>query len=71
MKLLAKIFYVGQIAAAVLFIIFALFQAVRSIIIHSPGFIVICFAVMAYVAYSLMFVPSVKEYKEYKAKSNK
>lgn len=68
---LAKIFYLAQIAGAVLFLVFGLFQTVRSIIIHSHGFIVVCFAVMTFVAYSLMYVPSVKEYKDYKARSGK
>ncbi len=71
MKFIAKLFYIGQIVGAVFFLVFALSQTVRSIVTHAHCFIVICFVALTLVSYYLMYVPSVKEYKEYKSKYNK
>lgn len=70
-KILAHIYYVGQIITYGGLVIWALSMVIRGLFCGAPAFINICFAIMACTTYCLMYVPSVREYKEHKARHNK
>lgn len=66
MKTLSTIFHIGQIVFAVALLGWSSSMAIRCAICGSPIFIVICFIVMAIVAYKMMLIPSIEEYKQSK-----
>jgi len=71
MKIIANIYYVGQIVFSAALAIWALYMALRGLFTGGSLFVTFCFAVMTCTTYCLMYVPSVREYKEHKARHNK
>lgn len=67
-KILAHIYYVGQIITYGGLVIWALTMVIRGLFSGTPAFINICFAVMTCTTYCLLYVPSVREYRYYKAR---
>ena len=70
MKIIANFFYVGQIVFSAALTIWALYMTLRGLFTGGSLFVTFCFAVMTCTTYCLMYVPSVREYKEHKARHN-
>lgn len=66
MRTIASIYYIGQIVASVITFIIPLGYAVRGIVNGCPAFIIICCMMIVAVAFRLMLIPSIKEYKKHK-----
>lgn len=71
MKTIAKIFFIGQIVASVLFCVCFGFYTLRGIFMGEHIFVIVCFAAIVAVCYRMMLLPSIAEYKEHKAKHGK
>lgn len=69
-KTIIRAFYIGQIAGATMVTIWAASMAIRSIAEKFNPVGLICFTLMAIIAYRMLFTTSIKEYKEH-YKNNK
>lgn len=67
MSTLAKIYYVGQIVAALILSIAFCGYAVRGIIEGADAFVIVLFAALSVVSLCMMFRPGLKDYKAHKA----
>lgn len=68
MKILGTLYHIFMmLAPAGVMIVFG-FQAIRAMLNQCDLFIVVCLWAIVVVAYKMMLIPSIKDYKEHKAK---
>lgn len=68
MKTIAKIYLYAQLVFAVFLMLFAVFNAIRSMVQGTGIIYVVLFGAMAFVAYNFFFAPSIAELRERRAK---
>lgn len=68
MKTLATLYHIFMMAAPIGIILTFGFQAIRAMINRSDAIIVVLLWAIVYVAYKLMLIPSIQDYKEHKKK---
>lgn len=66
MKLFGKYYYVMQAVLGALLTIGAMAQAIRGMFNETPAFVNVILVAIAIIAYCLLYLPSMREYKKYK-----
>lgn len=70
-RIIRSTFYWGQAIMAALFVIFAVSYTLMNVFRGADFFIVVCFGVMSYTNYKLMFIPSLAELSAHRRRVKK